>query len=105
MDQQYHQTLRVGITAILFALVFRLCAAGAPEAIARWLTQPNMAAFLIYLETGRDVRFSASQEVFWEYAPESAAPWIPPREPEAETIPEPELPVFAPEDTDLTDLY
>ena len=104
MDR-HRRAVRVGKTAILLALLLRLWAAGVPEQILSRLRQPNTAAFLIYLETGRDVRFSASQEVFWEYAPESAAPWIPPREPEAETIPEPELPVFAPEDTDLTDLY
>ena len=102
MDR-HRRAVRVGKTAILLALLLRLWAAGVPEQILSWLRQPNIATFLIYLETGRDVRFSASQEVFWEYAPESAAPWIPPREPE--TIPEPELPVFAPEDTSLTDLY
>ena len=96
MDQQYHQTLRVGITAILFALVFRLCAAGAPEAIARWLTQPNMAAFLIYLETGRDVRFSPSLEVFSPRFVESPPPAIP--QPE-----EPAIPSFS--DTGLIDMY
>ena len=102
MDR-HRQAVRVGKTAILCALILRLWAAGVPERVLSWLSQPNTAAFLIYLETGRDVRFSASREVFWEYAPESAAPWIPPREPEP--APEPPLPSFSPEDTVLTDLH
>ena len=99
----HRSAVRVGTTAILCALILRLWAAGVPEKVLSWLCQPNTAAFLIYLETGRDVRFSASQEVFWEYAPESAAPWSPvlPTEPE----PSPVLPEFLPEDTVLTDIH
>ena len=102
----HRSAVRVGTTAILCALILRLWAAGVPDTVLSWLSQPNTAAFLIYLETGRDVRFSASQEVFWEYPGESAAPQVflptPAEVPEAE--PEP-LPVFTPEDTALTQLY
>lgn len=62
MEQR--QIRRVGAAAIACALVARFFAGGGPAAVANWLTQPNMAAFLIYLETGRDVRFSSSQAVF-----------------------------------------
>lgn len=62
--EQRNRPLRVGITAILCAAALRLCAAGVPEKILSFLTQPNTAAFLIYLETGRDVRFSSSAAVF-----------------------------------------
>lgn len=73
---------RVGLTAILCALCLRLWAAGVPERVADWLTQPNIAAFLIYLETGRDVRFSSSLEVFSPDFVESPPPLIPePTEP------------------------
>lgn len=58
------RTLRVGITVILFALIFRLWDEGLPEKIAAWRIQPNTAAFLTYLETGRNVRFSPSLEAF-----------------------------------------
>lgn len=53
---------RVGLTALLTTLLIRLCAMDVPQVIVSWLKEPNTAAFLIYLETGRDVRFSPSQE-------------------------------------------
>ena len=58
------RALRVGAAAILCALTLRLFASGFPEKLLSWLTSPDTAAFLIYLETGRDVRFSPSQEAF-----------------------------------------
>lgn len=63
LDQR-HQALRVGLSAILCALVFRLFSMGIPEKVVSWLTQPDTAAFLTYLETGRNVRFSPSLEAF-----------------------------------------
>lgn len=72
-----HRARRVGLTAILCALVLRLWAGGLPEAVAAWLTEPNTAAFLIYLETGRDVRFSSSLEAFSPDFVESPPPAIP----------------------------
>ena len=101
----HRRAVRTGTAAILCALIFRLWAAGAPEKVLSWLSQPNTAAFLIYLETGRDVRFSASREVFWEYAPESPAPWIPTVPEIPEEPPTPILPSFSPEDTSLTELH
>ena len=63
LDQR-HQALRVGLSAILCALVFRLFSMGIPKKVVSWLTQPDTAAFLTYLETGRNVRFSPSLEAF-----------------------------------------
>ena len=63
LDQR-HQALRVGLSAILCALVFRLFSMGIPEKVVSWLTQPDTAAFLTYLETGRNVRFSPSLKAF-----------------------------------------
>lgn len=56
--------MRVGLTAILCALVLRLFAAGVPEKLLTRLGSPHFAAFFLYLETGRDVRFSPSLEAF-----------------------------------------
>ena len=95
MDQ-HQRTQRFGAAVIAWALVLRLYAAGALETVVTWLTQPNITAFVTYLETGRYVRFSASQGVFLDFSPESAAPFLPT---------EAARPVFAPEDTSLTDLY
>lgn len=95
MDQ-HHNSLRVGAAAILCALVFRLFSTGVLDSVACWLTQPNIAAFLTYLETGRNVRFSASSEVFWEFSAESPAPAAP-----EETV----LPTFCAEDVSLLNMY
>lgn len=93
-------SLRVGAAAILCALTMRLFSSGLPEKFLSWVAQPNIAAFLIYLETGRDVRFSASKEVFLVFPAESPPPQIP----EETTAPtEPPLPVFS--DTALTQMY
>ena len=86
------KALRLGSAAVICALILRLISLGIPAKVASWLLQPDIAAFLIYLETGRDVRFSTSYQVFTpEYAPESAAPLqqeVPP------------LPVFSPEEAE-----
>ena len=87
------RSIRMGAAAILCAVTFRLCSSGLPEKVLSWLTQPNTLAFLTYLETGRNVRFSASQEVFLEYSPESPQPWLPAKP----------LPAFS--DTSLTEMY
>lgn len=94
-----HRSLRVGAAAIACALVFRLFSTGVLDSVASWLTQPNIVAFLTYLETGRNVRFSASSEVFLEYSPESPAPMI------WQLPEEPALPTFSEEDIELVDLY
>lgn len=92
----YQRSRRFGAAVIACVLVYRLFTSGLPEKVVSWLTKPNITQFLIYLETGRNVRFSASREVFWDFAPESAAPL--PRE----TM---EKPVFSPDDAVLTELY
>lgn len=93
---QHQRALRVGLTAILCAIVFRLMAEGLPEKLLSWLRQPDTAAFFLYLETGRDVRFSPSQEAFSPDFVESPPPAIP--EPT-----EPPIPAFS--DPDAVELY
>lgn len=93
---EQHHARRVGSAAVACALLIRLFSSGITEALADWLIQPNIAAFLIYLETGRDVRFSSSQEVFVPRFAESPPPAIP-----APT--EPPLPFFS--DASSIELY
>ena len=92
------KVLRLGAAAICCALIFRLCAAGLPRMLLSRILQPNMTAFLIYLETGRDVRFLTSSRVFSpEFAGESAAPLIPEEKWEK--------PVFTAADAETVDMY
>ena len=93
MNQTIHSR-QVGLAAIACALVCRLLSGGLPAKMLSMLTKPYTIAFLIYLETGRDVRFSASEEAFAPHFAESPGPWIP--EPE-----EPALPVFSGETVEL----
>ena len=68
MDRE-QWSLRVGAAVIACALILRLGSMGVFQPIADFLAKPNIAAFLLYLETGRNVRFSASlgdQPVFAE---------------------------------------
>ena len=94
--KEYRRARRVGLCAIVCALLMRLWAAGVPERFLSWLSEPNTAAFLIYLETGRKVRFSSSSEVFSPDFVESPAPFIP--EPT-----EPPIPSFS--DDESVELY
>ena len=86
MDQ-LQRTRRFGICVILCACILRLTAAGMPDMVRQWLTDPDILSFLIYLETGRNVRFSSSSEESAVHSRESPPPWI--RE---------EIPDFGPED-------
>ena len=95
MEQQ-QRSLRFGAAMILCALLFRLFTSGVPERIVSWLTEPNTAAFVTYLETGRNVRFSASNAVFSPQFVESPPPAIP--EPT-----EAALPSFS--DAEIIDMY
>ena len=94
--KQQSRARRVGITAILCALVLRLWSEGCGEALLNLLTSPQAAAYYIYLETGRDVRFSPSLPAFSPDFMES---------PPAATLPatEPTLPSFS--DADGLELY
>ena len=70
----YRQSLRIGASAILCALVLRLGSGGFFQPIADFLTQPDIASFLIYLETGRIVRFSPSSDTKEVFSLESHTP-------------------------------
>jgi len=73
MDHQ-RWSLRMGAGVILCALLLRLWTTGFFQPVAEFLAKPNIAAFLIYLETGRIVRFSPSSEAAEAFAHESPTP-------------------------------
>lgn len=73
MDHQ-QWSLRFGTSVILCALVLRLTATGFFQPVAEFLAKPNIASLLVYLETGRIVRFSPSSEDLEVFAYESAVP-------------------------------
>ena len=85
------RSLRVGAVAILCAVIFKLGMGGVFRPVAEFLAQPTISSLLIYLETGRIVRFSPSSEPVFLFASESAAPIF--EVPEEEAIP-----VFSAED-------
>ena len=90
------QSLRVGAAVILCALVLRLAAGGMFAPVVRFFSQPNIASLLIYLETGRIVRFSDSSGAATVFVPATAT------EPE-ETEPA-ARPVFTAEDGEAVDI-
>ena len=73
MDHQ-QRSLRFGASVVLCALLLRLAGTGFFQPVAEFLANPNIAAFLIYLETGRIVRFSPSDDALEVFAFESAIP-------------------------------
>ena len=81
MDQ-HNRVLRFGAAVIACAAVARLAAAGAFQPFLDWFSQPNIQAFLIYLETGRNVRFSPSIQIFSPHFVESPPAALPERPPE-----------------------
>ena len=62
-------SLRVGAAAIACAVLLRLAMGGFFDPVVHFFSQPNMASLLIYLETGRIVRFSDSSGDTTVFAP------------------------------------
>ena len=84
---------RVGLAALCLAALVRLWTSGVPEQVASFLTQPDTVAFLIYLGTGRDVRFSSVSEAFSPGFMESPPPApLQPKEQPVPSFSEAELP-------------
>lgn len=92
MDLQ-QKTRRFGAWVIACSLLLRLYSLGIIDRAAAFLSQPHIAAMLIYLETGRNVRFSFPQKQL--HQGESPAPWTSPEV----------LPAFSPEDADAVQIY
>ena len=81
--KQYERARRVGFAAIVVSLVLRLYLMDAPAKILQWVEQLDTASLSETSETGRNVRFSPSLEVFlpdFVESPPAAAtePTLPP---------------------------
>ena len=96
------KALRAGAAAILCALTFRLLASPLPQKLISFLADPETAAFVIYLETGRVVR-PVPEET--EPAEASAVPTETATEepPPTAALP-PARPVFSPSDAEGVEL-
>ena len=102
--QYQNRTLRFGAAVIAWAVLARLGAAGAFRPVVELFEKPNTQEFLIYLETGRNVRFSPSsaensQSVDRPQVPVTLAP-----APEETQPPLPALPAFSAGDASLVDI-
>ena len=73
MDHQ-RNTLRLGAAAIVLALFLRLGAGNLYQKFADFFNDPTIQSFLVYLETGRHVRFSPSLEDLTDSVGESPPP-------------------------------
>lgn len=96
----FKRTLRFGAAVISCAVVARLGAAGTFRPLEDWFRKPETQSFLLYLETGRKVRFSPSLVENTEPVAEPDSPTVPAA---AETEP-PALPVFSAGDLSLMDI-
>ncbi|MBQ9148583.1 MAG: stage II sporulation protein P [Oscillospiraceae bacterium] len=89
--EHHNWSLRVGASVIACALLLRLTGSGFFQPLADFLSQPTITSLLLYLETGRHVRFSASSDQIEVFALESPIPaTVPP-----ESIPPKTVPTFA----------
>ncbi len=68
------QSLRLGAALLLFAVFLRLPLSSLLQRAADRLSQPDISSLLIYLETGRIVRFSQSSGADPVFARESPTP-------------------------------
>lgn len=101
MDLQ-QRTRRFCGAILVCAILFRLLSGGLIGKLVKALSSPEAASFLLYLETGRVVRPTKIPEP----PPATTAPTEPTEPSTAPTEPPPpELPVFAPIDAELVDLY
>ena len=92
----YRRSLRMGAAVILCALGLRLGSMGLGQKMSALLQNPDILSFIIYLETGRHVRFSPSLEETSNFAGESPPPVV-------EVFQQ--LPSFFPEDAEAVAVY
>lgn len=87
MDNE-RRSLRMGAAVIVCALLMRLLGGGLAARAAEFLSLPKITSLLVYIETGRIVRFSPSLEetspVFAGESPEPdfSVPMLPPEKPQ-----------------------
>ena len=103
MDQ-FKRTLRFGATVIACAAIVRMGTSGTFSPLVRWFTKPETQSLLLYLETGRKVRFSPSWEENTNPVAETEMVTVPETEaPVLQTEP-PALPVFSAGDAELLEM-
>ena len=93
----FRRTLRFGAAVISCAVVARLGLSGSFDPLVRWFEKPETQSLLLYLETGRKVRFSDPLEGLSESVPRPTETTTPPETIPPETEP-PALPVVSTED-------
>lgn len=79
----HKRSLQIGLGVLLCALVFRL-GGGIADKLATFLSRPQVASTLLFLETGRVVRAAEPElptELPEETVPETVAPTLPQPEP------------------------
>ena len=69
--EQERRSIRIGMIMIACALLLRL-AGGVSDMVVALFSEPKVAAFLLYLQTGRAVRLDGSQEQLQETEPTTA---------------------------------
>ncbi len=97
MDQE-NKSLRVGAAVILCAVVIRLISSGFFDPVVQFIQQPQAAAFLLYLETGRVTRYREPSAAPKDWAAESPAPDLP-----VPTVPQTRA-AFSAQDMDLVEV-
>ena len=100
MDWQ-RRCLQIGCVMIVAAVILRLLSAGAPEPLAKALENPETAAFLLYLESGRVVRPTVPTD---PTQPEPTTTPTSPPETVAITEPETQALCFSADDASLVDV-
>ena len=93
--KQEQRALRVGLWVIAMAIVLRILGSGLPDGLKEFLRRQDVAAFLMYLETGRVIRTKPApiQSV-------ATDPTLPDSHPT-----EPQLPVFYGADAEMVEIY
>lgn len=93
------KSLRIGLCLILCGILFRLLGSGVFQPVTAFLRSPTSASFLLYLSTGRVVRYTPPQPtVESTEPPPDTVPTQAPTQPPTEPVP---VEHFTPEDADL----
>ena len=112
--EQERQSIRVGVAVIACAALLRLCGTGFWETAATFFTKPEVASFLLYMETGRVVRGELpateatipEQTLLPTQSPTQPSTAVQPEKPLLPTQPEElELPEFHREDAQLIKIH
>ena len=94
------KALRVGMTALMCALIFRFFSPGIMDPLLDFLSRPGTVAFLIYAETGHRVNISPAGEILPEQITDAHIPYF--HESPAPALQEDAIPVFS--DADLIEV-